>query len=338
MAYTTTTAVSTIPSYYHKKFVERLEVDSKLYSMLDKRPLPEGSGTTMYFPRVSSHSTTPSAFKGSEGTLVTPIAVQDVRVSATIETFRNAEALWDKVKLTALSTYLDQAVDEQASQAANVIDKRILEAAYGCNIAGATHGGSVALSDNMGAASDDDETSFSCIAASGTTGYGSPGFTHIPAARIITAADIRYWVAQLRGRNVRPFLDNGDYLLVVDSQTEMNIQADSTWQAAYQYTDPENMKKGLFGRYAGVTMLRDNNILVSACGSAGATVAFTLLLGKGALGVSELNGGTKTYFKESGPQDTYNPVNEFMTFGWKIHFVPKALHASAGLICAIAQV
>jgi hypothetical protein len=28
----------------------------------------------------------------------------------------------------------------------------------------------------------------------------------------------------------------------------MQIQADSTWQAAYAYTDPENMKKGIFKR------------------------------------------------------------------------------------------
>jgi hypothetical protein len=41
--------------------------------------------------------------------------------------------------------------------------------------------------------------------------------------------------------------------------------------------------------------------------------------------------------KESGPQDTFNPVNEFVSFGWKIHFVPKVLNVSAGFICVTAD-
>jgi N4-gp56 family major capsid protein len=274
---------------------------------------------------MSSSSTTPSVYKSTEGTILSTEAVNDVRVSATLETFRNAKAVYDLGKLTSLSTYWNGIVDEQASQAANIIDKRILESIYGCpidtsyNLSNLLGGGNVAT--------------FSAIYLSGTT-YNMPAM-HSTAT--ITAAAIRSWVKKLRSRNVPGFFDDGSYLLVVHSDTEMAIQADSTWQAAYQYTDPENMRKGIFGKYGGVKMATDNNILVSACGSAGATLYFSVLLGKGALAVSELNGGVKMYMKESGPQDTFNPVNEFTTFGWKIHFVPKVLNVSSGLICVTAD-
>ena len=319
MAYTTSSTMSTIPQYYDKKFMERLEATPVLYNLLDKKPIPEGEGKVMYFPRMSSASTTPSAYKSTEGTLVTAEAVMDVRVSATIETYRNVKSIYDLAKLTALNTYMDEVVDEQGSQAANVIDRRILEEAYGTRVPPLIAG---TISDNWGGG-------FSSVFLSGLT-YTNMGALHSTA--VITAAAIRNWVKVLRSRNVRPFFDDGMYLLVVHSDTEMAIQADTTWSAAYQYTDPENMKKGLFGTYGGVKMARDNNVFVSACGSAGATLYFSVLLGKDALAVSELSGGVKTYIKESDAGDTYNPVNEFVTFGWKIHFVPKILNVSSGLI------
>ena len=97
------------------------------------------------------------------------------------------------------------------------------------------------------------------------------------------------------------------------------------------------MKKGIFGQYAGAQLIRDNNMLASACGSSGATLYYNLLLGHGSLGVSELDGGVKTYMKESGPTDTYNPVDEFVTFGWKIAFVPVQENISCGLIVVTAD-
>jgi len=321
--YAVTTALA-IPQYYHKKFLERLTETPILYNLVDKKPVPENSGTVMYFPRLSNSSTTPSAYKGSEGTAVETEQVFDTRISATLETFRNAKAVWDIAKLTALNSFMDEVVSEQADQAANIIDKRILEAAYGCPI-----DTSYNLSNLLGGGN---VSTFSAIYLSGTT-YNMPA---VHSTATITAAAIRSWVKKLRSRNVKPF-DGEDYLLVVHSDTEMAIQADTTWQAAYQYTDPENMRKGIFGRYGGVKMATDNNILVSACGSAGATLYFSLLLGKGALAVSELNGGVKTYMKESNSGDTSNPVNEFVTFGWKIHFVPKVLNVSCGLICVTAD-
>jgi N4-gp56 family major capsid protein len=97
------------------------------------------------------------------------------------------------------------------------------------------------------------------------------------------------------------------------------------------------MAKGTWGSYAGIKFVRDNNIYTSALGVSSLVAYASVLLGKGALAVSELTGGVKTYLKESGSQDTSNPVNEFVTFGWKVMFVPKRLNTQSGLIVLSAD-
>lgn len=321
-AYTASTDVTTLPKAYHKRFLDRLTPKAQMKEYAMMKPLPQNQGTVMYFPRIINSSTTVSAYKGAQGTVVSTEKVQDEQVSTSVETFRNAKALWDITELTALSAYVDAAVDEQADQAANIVDKRIMEQAYGTSANPWGGGFSIQFADI-----DPGSATYLNISAAGAL---------VGTSKTITTAMTRKWVKIMRSRNVEP-LENGNYVLVVHSDTEMAIQADTTWQNAYFYTNPKNPLDGTFGKYGGMTMVRDNNILVSAAGSSGANLYYSILLGKGALGVSELNGGIKTYFKSSGPQDTSNPVNEFMTFGWKVMFAVTRLNISAGLICVTAD-
>jgi N4-gp56 family major capsid protein len=322
MAHTGSTDMSSIPQYYNLRFIERLIPQIAMMDIVEMRPLPANSGTVMYFPRISNSSTTVSAYKSTEGTAVTPEKIGDIRVSATVEKYRNAKSIWDVAKITALNGYFDAAVDEQADQASQIIDKRILESAYGTSAASWGGGFSIQFADLVSG------TDWSSVSAA--AGY-------IGTSKTITAAMVRRWVGILRSRQVKPY-DSGFFQLVVHSNTEMAIQADSTWQvAAGAYTNPELMQKGLFGRYAGAEMRRDNNVYTSANGSSGATLYYSLLLGRGSMAVSQLNGGVQTFMKESGDQDTSNPVNEFVVFGWKIMFVPVILNVSCGLICVTSD-
>ena len=101
-------------------------------------------------------------------------------------------------------------------------------------------------------------------------------------------------------------------------------------------TDPENMRRGVAGAYGGVKIQVDNNIFVSAMGSAGGSLYFSIVLGQGALGVSQLDGGVKTY-TTGGGADKFDPIDQFITFGWKISFVPQILNVSSGLIFVSAD-
>lgn len=325
MAYTTD--MSTIPQYYHKSFLERLVPAVAMKELAISKPLPANSGTTMFFPQMSASSTTVSAYKSAAGTPVTPEAANDFRVSAVIEKYRNAKGIWDLAKITGLSTYIDEVVNEQADQASIIIDKRILEEAYGTSAMPADYG-------------------FSCFAYDTTAGVNILATSQMSAIGTFfgmagrsfkaTTATIRAAAGLLRSRNVKPY-DDGFYRMAVHSDTEMALLADTTWAANPNYLTADEMAKGIFGAYGGVKFVRDNNVFTSAVGTSAAaytqaTAYCSVLVGKGALAVSELDGGVKTYLKESGASDTYNPVNEFVTFGWKVMFVPKRLNVNCGLI------
>jgi len=323
-AYTASTDLTTLPKYYSKVFLERLQPGPILMDYATQIPLPTGSGTSIFFPRLNVSSTTPSAYKITQGTVISTEKIADTQISAVIEQFGNAKALWDLTELTAINTIVEENIKEIGDQANNIIDKRIRDAAYGTSSRPWGGGFSVTA---YNTASNLDLVGLGFLEVSAAITYvGKTEFS-------TTAASLRYLAKKMEARNVRPF-DDGFYVLACHSDTAMQIQGDTAWQAAYQYTDPENMRRGVAGALGGVKIQKDNNIFTSAIGSAGNSVYYSILLGQGALGVSQLDGGVKSFTKSSGPQDTSNPINQFITFGWKINFVPSLLNLSCGLVFA----
>lgn len=320
-AYTATADVAGfLPNYYDKVFLERLQAGPIMMEYCVKKPLPTGSGKVAYFPRMVVSSTTVSAYKLTEGTVISTEKIDDAQVSATIEQFGNAKALWDLTKLTAINSTVEETVREIADQAKNVLDKRIIQEAMGTSTATPYQGGFSCLVLNT--ASGAQPATDAKISAWGTY-LGTVEYA-------MTAKTLRYAAKVLKRRNVQP-QEDGFYTLVCHSDTAMQLQADSAWQTAYQYTDPENLRKGVAGTYAGVKVQIDNNIVTSAYGSIGATIYHSILLGRGAMGVTTLDGGVETY-TTGGTADKADPINQFITFGWKANMVPKILNASCGAI------
>lgn len=322
MATTTTgNASATLPNYYSKLFLERLQPGPIMMDYCMQQPLPPGNGTVMFFPRMTVTGTTPNTYKITEGTIITPETFSATAVTATILQFANAKGVSDLTELTAISTTVSEVVKELADQANNVLDKEILQVAYGASafVTPTGQGFSVFFGNiDLGTST-----------SAGQIYAGTAEFS-------MTTGVMRRWAKRLRARNVQPFDDNM-YALITHSDTEMTLQADSTWQNSYFYTDPENPHRGVFGRYGGIKVVTDNNIFQSANGSASATLSYSLLLGRGALGASMLAGGIQTFTKRSGDQTTSDPVNQLVTFGWKANFVPIILNLSCGLIIATAD-
>ena len=329
MAYTATSDVAGfIPKYYSKLFLERLQPGPKMLQFCEMKPLPQNSGTVAYFPRMVVDSTVVSAYKLAEGTVITPDKIDDAQVSATIEQFGRSAGITDLTEMTAINGVVEEAVRALGDQANNIIDLRIIEACYGVSASA----GSDAPTGATGA--------LSCIAFNTVAGaeggamsaYGT--YTGTTEFRM-KASTVRYSVGKLMDANVKPF-DDGFYALVVKSNTAMRLQADSEWQTAYQYTDAENLRKGVAGTYAGAKVVIDNNICTSANGSAGATLYYSLLLGRGALGATQLDGGVKSYFVAGGASKS-DPINQFVLIGWKANFVPKLLNVKCGRIIVTAD-
>lgn len=331
-AYTETYQTNALPKYYDKKFIERLFPNCKMINYCEMRPLPLNSGTSMFFEMVTNTNdyTAASGKALTQGTVLSTTATSDTQVSAVIEQFGSARGIWDLTELTAINSLVTANVEEQADLANKIIDLRIIEEAMGTSSRTSGDQGAgfpvIAFNTNSGAEDGRLTTSSlsSSIAAVNTTEYR------------LTSKTLRYGVASLAAQNV-PTFDDGLYALICRSNTAYRLMADSEWQAAYQYTDPENMRKGIAGAAFGAKIVIDNNIFASAMGSGASTKYFSILLGKGAIGASELDGGVKTYTKTSGPQDTSNPINQFSTFGWKANFVAKRLNVSSGVILVTAD-
>lgn len=327
MAYTTTTNVAGfIPNYYSKIFLERLQPGPKMMEFTTKKPLPQNAGKVAYFPRMVVDSTVISAYTLTEGTVVTPDLIDDAQVSCTIQQFGRAAGITDLTEMTAINGTVEEAVRALGDQANNIIDRRIMEEAYGVSAAG-----DINAPAHLGLSS----ISFNTVAGAeggAMSAYGS--YTGTTEFRM-KASTVRNGVKWLLAKNVKPF-DDGFFALVVHSNSAMRLQADSEWQTAYQYTDPENLRKGVAGTYSGAKVVIDNNIATSANGSAGATLYYSLLLGRGCIGATELDGGVKHYTVAGGAAKG-DPIDQFITIGWKANFTAKLLNKNCGVILITAD-
>ena len=79
---------------------------------------------------------------------------------------------------------------------------------------------------------------------------------------------------------------------------------------------------GLFGGTA-----NGNRAALSAYG--GGRLYFNFFFGQGAYGVTDFDGGIRTFIKTPGPGDTSNPLNLYSTVGYRIIYTAKVLNNSA---------
>jgi len=314
-----------IPTFYHKKFLERLvQVGMPAMEIVKKESLPEGNGIVAYWARQTNNTTTLSALRVHYSAGREPIGNENVtsaQVSATIEKYAYSVGLNDITEMAAINDTITETVQNNADQAANVVDKRILEEAWGTSATAYGGGFSMFFYNTVGTADLNTSTSAGFTYA-GTTEYG------------IAASTIRSAVAKLRTRKV-PTFDDGNYRMIVHPNTALKLQADTTYGNAYIYTDPSGIRKGEPKPYAGVIFIQDTNIMTSANGSNGATLYYSVIAGKGALGATELIKGVKSYTVSGA--DKYDPVDEVTSVGWKVAFATARLNVSSGLVVITAD-
>jgi N4-gp56 family major capsid protein len=58
---------------------------------------------------------------------------------------------------------------------------------------------------------------------------------------------------------------------------------------------------------------------------------FTFFFGKNSYGVTDFDGGIRTFIKTPGPQSTDNPLNLYSTVGYRMIYAAKVLNNSACL-------
>jgi N4-gp56 family major capsid protein len=155
----------------------------------------------------------------------------------------------------------------------------------------------------------------------------------------LTPFDILDAITQLRV-NLSPTI-NGGYVAILPPQGVRDIQTNtSVWTLVKAYSDAEDLYKGETGSLYGVRCVWATNPMIEASAAnnlgvynAAGTILTTIVTGMGAFACPRLSGD-----KPDSPKmmvvdtaDSFNPLRQFITIGWKLYFSAGVLNPRFGL-------
>lgn len=307
-----------VKTYYDRMLLETLDPETKFYQFGVKKPLPRGEGSTVIWNRprrLGFGQKVTAGIKPSANELST------IRVSALVEVYGGYTVLEDLVQLTSISDVLDIATSELAKQAAETIDRATMHAL-------------LFFDDPNTAVSTVHVIKSSASLFISTNAAVGGVYSNV----LIAVSDIRRSVTELRRRRAATY-DGQNFVGLIHPLVSEDLRADSTWQNWHQYVTPEFLYRGEIGRVEGCRFVETdftpisagsgNGNAISASPGASAVAYGTVIFGRGFYGVTELDGGIKTYLVQ-GPSKS-DPLNQVTTYGWKSFFTAKVLNVSAGL-------
>jgi N4-gp56 family major capsid protein len=252
--------------------------------------IPASEGKTVVWNRFTDFAAQTTAL--TEGTDPTAIGMSATLVSATISQYGALVTVSDLVNLVAIDNMVSQAIDQLAYNAALTIDTNIRDIVVaGTNV----------------------------LYASGVANR-----TSLIPTNVITVADVRKAVRSLKQNNAAP-MANGDYMAVIHPDVEYDLQGDSNWVNAHQYTDAalNGVYNGEVGKLYGVRFMNTTQApkLVNS-GSAGTEVYQSMFFGNESFGVSELQ-SLKTYVDSPSPRSA---LRLYSDVSWKASFAAKILN------------
>ena len=160
-------------------------------------------------------------------------------------------------------------------------------------------------------------------------GAGNLTDNDIAAGDIFTTRDVIRPVRHLKAQDA-PKFDDGSYVCLVHSNTEMDIMSDTAaggFIELNKYVDGLANKalKGEIGRAYGARFVVTNNISVTPNLTL-VDVYGSLILAKGAVAMSKFNkNAVEIITKQLGSSGTEDPLNQRASVGYKMYFGLKYL-------------
>ncbi|MBQ5709056.1 MAG: N4-gp56 family major capsid protein [Anaerotignum sp.] len=252
-----------------------------------KRPIPKNNGKQIEFRRYTSleKALTPL----TEGVTPDPNSLKVTTVTATVEQYGDWISMSDVLLLTAIDNNLAEAVQllgDQAGRTLDTITRDIING--GTNVLYAPNG-------------TDAVTSRGALTAN----------AHMTAQLVMKAAAI------LKGANASTF-DN-DFVAIIHPYVAYDLMQDEGWKELHKYCAPENAFEGELGKLGRVRFVESTEAKVwGEAGASKAAVFSTLVIGKNAYGVTEVEGGgLETIVKQKGSAGTADPLDQRASAGWK---------------------
>ena len=296
MSSSTTTLSNLMPTLYDTRFLERAKFMLRYDVGADTKVMPRNSGKTVYFNRFSplAVQTTPL----SECTTPTALDMTTTIVSATIAEYGGYVKACSLFELTSIDENLLEHIDVIGQNAGETIDTLIRDTLAAC--------GTVQLAN------------------------GKSSITAVATSDVVTGQEIRKAVKTLSVNKGYRFSD-GFWKSIIPSQSVYDLRGNSEWLDAYRYTDATAIRNGECGTLHGVRFYETNNPYVqSGSGASSADVYSTFVFGAHAYATIKLDGqpGNRVIVKQSGAQDTSNPLDMYGTVGWKAFFASVCLNSN----------
>ena len=292
-ANTTGTLSNEMMTFLVNTFLERSQAQNIHAEGAKKRTHSANSGKTMTWNRYTPLAAATTAL--TEATNPSETNIASSTVSATLAEY----GAFDKISSLLYGTSIDRAAKEKvevmAQNASETHDTLVRNELY----TGAT-------------------TQFA---------NSKTALTAVASTDILTVADVRKAVRTLKKNNALTYGD-GYFLGKIGPDTSFDLMNDSVWVNAHTYKDGSELYKGEVGKLHRVRFLEASSNQRSEASTV--TVYSNFFHGQEAIGVVDLSGGEnmKLIIKNPDAGDTSNPLNMFLTIGWKSVFATKTLNAN----------
>ena len=326
-----------VGNYYDHVFLERLEANLVYDKYGEQRPLPENQGATIVWHRLTNPV---AGYVLTEGATPAASVVSATKVSASLVFYGDLRSISDQVTATAVCPVVEETVQALGYGAALTKDSIISNlvgfgsaASTGVANAASTHLPSV-FSQGFPVLEGNSNLVFWPNSGGNATVINNGYFSTVTAI-----SHIRHAVTQLKSVNAIPF-ENNLYKGIVHPFISDQVRSDSTFPTWMAYNNLQALTKGKLGVIERVDCEESSNaftvaVLASAWStgytSGGGTLYGTLIVGKGAYGVTKL-GAKDAKINVTTGADKTDPLNQYTLVGYKLAMAAKVLNPSAGVI------
>jgi len=286
--------------YFSRELLDTIEKTVVLDQFAMKSPLPaKGGGRNMTFFRYLEGDSS-NVTQLTEGSTPTTKALELEKVEVDLEQYGQVLSISDIADATALFNNIEQATLRIGRDSALHLDS-IIRAELFSNVTNVTD-----------------------IFSGSTTSWGTS----------ITAADASDWLdaATALKINAATPLDGG-FIAVVGPQQARDLLADSEWQEAHHYAEPQARLRGEIGRMHGVRFIETTEPFIANDSAsqytyaAGGDTYGSVVIGAQAYGVPELSSQStyspKVYIVNGA--DKGDPLNQKILVGFKSFFAAKTI-------------
>ena len=286
-------------TFYDRTLLSRLLPNLTFLKYGQKRPMPKNEGDTVNFRRFNSLNVPAASL--TEGVTPDGTTLSITAVTATVAQEGNWVRLSDKISMVGIDPVLTESAALMGENAAKTLETRCADVIF--------------------------------KGTSQQFAGGAASAAAIAAGKVINSEEIKKAVRTLRNNNAEP-VEGGYYIGFCDPSVAYDLQNDALWQDISKYNGAENIMKGEIGRIHGVRFILTTMCPTDATTNTNGTLHKTLIVGKDAYGVVDVNGSSKPeiIIKPTGSAGTEDPLNQRASVGWKAMAVTVRLQELA-MVC-----